>query len=145
MKESFSFYGVNMKVKKIFTRIFLSCGFLMLIPLALFGASTWHWMWRTVGLREGETCIQSYQAVSKGTFWDRGEWHHYVDFTVDVSQPEDKWWRVVHAPMPSSVLYRQTEGSTVRVTYRWPSNWVDPFPLDSWEICMLEPRWKANN
>lgn len=95
-------------------------------------------MWRSVGLRPGETCARSYQAVSKGIFWDRGEWHHYVDFTVDVSDPENYRWRIVHTPMPASFLRGYHSAYTLRVTYRWPSDWNSPFSLSSWTICMLK-------
>lgn len=132
-KKSFT-----INAKKTLSRIFLSCSFLAFIPFFLFGVSVWSWMWRAVGLREGEVCARSYHAVSKGTFWDRGEWHHYVDFAVDAANPNIYSWRVAHAPMPSSVYHRFIAENIVRVTYRWPSNWYDPFSLNSWELCLLE-------
>jgi len=94
-------------------------------------------MWRSVGLKNGETCARTFQAVSKGTFWDHGEWHHYVDFTVDVSDLRHYQWRIVQAPMPSAVFRMYSQEKTVRATYRWPDNWWDPFPLYRWEICRL--------
>jgi hypothetical protein len=95
-------------------------------------------MWRSVGLREGEVCTRSFQAVDKGTFWDRGEWHHYVDFAVDVRDTESYHWRVTQAPLPSAVYRRYLEDYTLRVTYRWPDDWWDPFPMDQWEICFVD-------
>ena len=126
-----------MSNKRSFSRIFLSCSFIAFIPVFLWGLSVWSWMWRSVGLREWETCAQSYEAVEKGTFWDRGEWHHYVDFDVDVIDPGNHHWRVVSAPVPSAVYRRYLEEYTIRVTYRWPSNWPDPFSTENWQLCLV--------
>ncbi len=126
--------------KKSTTRIFLSCSFIALVPVFLWGLAVWSWMWSSVGLRHGETCTRSFQAVSKGIFWDRGEWHHYVDFAVDVVDPVNYHWRVAQAPMPSAVYRRYIEEYTLRVTYSWPSNWLDPFSIDDWQVCLVN--WK---
>lgn len=94
-------------------------------------------MWRSVGLRTGETCAETFQPFEKGVYWNDGEWHHYVDFHVDVTNPYEYRWRITEAPMPSSVMRRFSNENTLRVTYRWPDNWKDPFPLERWEVCLL--------
>lgn len=119
------------------SRKILSCSFILLLPLFLGALFIWTLMWRAVGLREGESCIRSFQPVQKGMYWNNGEWHHYVDFYVDVPTPLDYRWRITEAPMPSSILRGYSESHTLRVTYRWPDDWVDPFPLERWEICLL--------
>lgn len=84
-----------------------------------------------------EACTQYYAGVNKGTIWKYGEWHHYVDFEVDKSAPLNRW-QITEAPLPSS-FWRSYSASPVykRVTYRWPSNWGDPFPASNWKICLL--------
>lgn len=120
----------------------LTCSFLVIFPMMfmmLLGVTfIWRRVWIPVGLREGETCVYSFQAVSKGTFWDRGEWHHYVDFAIDVSNPRSYRWRITRAPLPSSILRLNSQENILRVTYRWPSNWTDPFPMDRWEVCFID-------
>ncbi|MBI5825194.1 MAG: hypothetical protein HZB18_14285 [Chloroflexi bacterium] len=117
----------------------LSCGFLVIFSVILLGATfVWKRVWRSVGLRAGETCLYSLQPVSKGTFWNRGEWHHYVDFAIDIGNPREYRWRLTRAPLPSSILRLNAEEDTLRVTYRWPSNWADPFSMDRWEVCFLD-------
>jgi len=85
-----------------------------------------------------DSCVQYYTGVSKGTVWNRGEWHHYVEFEVDRSIPAQKM-EVVESPLPSSVWkYSSIWGpDNKHVGYRWPSNWWDPFPASSWKICLL--------
>lgn len=95
-------------------------------------------MWHSVGLREGEACVRSFHAVSKGIYWEGSEWHHYVVFHVDVTEAENHRWRIVNAPMPSSIWKENSQEATVRVMYRWPSDWQDPFPLERWELCRLD-------
>jgi hypothetical protein len=88
-----------------------------------------------------DACTRYYSGISKGTIWDRGEWHHYVDFEVG-NLPPHKNWKVVDAPLPSSI-WRGSSSSfdtslgTIRFSYRWPSNWYDPFPVSAWKICLL--------
>lgn len=83
-------------------------------------------------------CAHYYEGESKGTFWERGEWHHYVDFKVDISEPRERW-KLADAPLPTTILrYPSPEPDIIRANYRWPSNWQDPFPLNSWRICLLD-------
>jgi len=86
-----------------------------------------------------DACTQYYTGISKGTIWSRGEWHHYVDLKVDNSAT-DREWEIVDAPLPSSI-WRGAPPSpdTIRASYRWPSNWRDPFPASAWKICLLDP------
>ncbi len=83
-------------------------------------------------------CIKYYDGQSKGIVWSRGEWHHYVDFSTDITAPRQRW-KITQAPLPSS-LWRSNDSSipTNRVGYRWPSDWISPFPADTWQICLLE-------
>lgn len=105
--------------------------------MVLGAALIWMFMWHSVGLRAGETCARSFQPVQKGVYWNGGEWHHYVEFAVDVSNPLDHRWRLTAAPMPSFILRGYSKEHTLRATYRWPDDWNDPFPLERWEICLL--------
>ncbi len=85
-----------------------------------------------------EACTHYYKGVNKGTVWRRGEWHHYVEFKVDDST-SIHFWEVTDAPLPSS-LWRDSSSlsfGSIRVGYRWPSNWWDPFPASLWKICLL--------
>lgn len=87
-----------------------------------------------------DACTSYYVGVSKGTIWSRGEWHHYVDFKVDNSSTY-KYWKVVNAPLPSAVWKGSVSSTdTIRVNYRWPSNWSDPFPVSAWKICASNSR-----
>jgi hypothetical protein len=86
--------------------------------------------------RNTEACDHYYVGVSKGTIWDRGEWHHYVDFKVGDSASLNKW-EIADAPLPSSLWMKYSNLSIKRVTYRWPSNWRDPFPASDWKICQV--------
>lgn len=81
-------------------------------------------------------CTRYYEGVEKGTVWDRGEWHHYVDFKVDNSAELSRL-EVVDAPLPSTLWRKYSDSNTKRVTYRWPSNWLDPFPASDWKICVV--------
>jgi hypothetical protein len=87
-----------------------------------------------------DACINYYVGTSKGTIWLYGEWHHYVDFKVDNSSTY-KYWKVINAPLPSAVWKNSTSSTdTIRVSYRWPSNWRDPFSVSDWKICASNSR-----
>ena len=126
-------------MKKIVQRIVFSCSALLILPLFLIvvssGASflAYYVFPSRINVH---ACTQSYTGVSKGTVWDNGEWHHYVDFRVNNSAPF-KRWEVTSAPLPSSIWekYSTTTSLLRRVWYRWPSNWSDPFPANDWKIC----------
>ncbi|MCQ3938404.1 MAG: hypothetical protein DPW18_15350 [Chloroflexi bacterium] len=124
-------------MKPVFQR-FLPFSVLILVSVAVGTAFLWVVSMRSAGLREGEVCERNYQGTVKGTFFSRGEWHHYVDVGVDVRYPENYQWRVLRSPMPSSIWHRYFSQYKVRIAYRWPSNWWDPFTVNQWEICRLE-------
>jgi hypothetical protein len=125
-------------MKKL-SKIFLSCSILIISTLffiigsfavsrVAFHSGRSHW---TAG-----TCTQYYVGESKGTIWEGGEWHHYVDFDVDDSAPVWRW-KVTEAPVASSLWRSYSTSSLIRVAYRWPSNWWDPFPASDWKICRV--------
>ena len=116
---------------------FFTCSFLVVLPLFLGIAFLSTFVSQPSELGESETCVRTYEGTSKGTFWDRGEWHHYIDFSVDGNTP-GYMWRITEAPLPSSILRRYAHEFSERVTYRWPSNWWDPFPASNWKICLLD-------
>lgn len=124
-------------MKKI-AKIIFSCSVLIAFPLIFIVAvlypsfHTAHYRW------DKRTCTRYYSGNNKGTIWENGEWHHYVDFEVDNSAPVSSW-KVTAAPVDSSMWtkYSSSSSSLMRVAYRWPSNWRDPFPASSWKICLL--------
>jgi hypothetical protein len=83
-------------------------------------------------------CVKYYDGRSMGTLWSREEWHHYVDFLVAESAPQQQW-RITRAPLPSSFwrVYQASDPLYKRVGYRWPANWDTPFAADEWQICLL--------
>lgn len=122
---------------KNFFQFVLSCSVLAAIPLLLFIASVYPTFSVYASRWDNRTCTNYYSGVTKGMVWESGEWHHYVDFEVDHSAPA-RSWRVVEAPVDSSILRTYADDPFIkRVTYRWPSNWWDPFPASSWKICLL--------
>lgn len=127
----------ELRFMKKFTRIFLSCSVLIMFFLFFIVGSfavsrvTFHPSHRNTG-----TCTQYYVGVSKGMIWEDGEWHHYVNFDVDDSAPFWRW-RVTDAPIASAVWKSYSTSSLIRVAYRWPSNWWDPFPVSDWKICRI--------
>lgn len=125
-------------MKKL-SKVFLSCGVLIMFSLLFiigsfavsrvtFHGGHSHW--------NAGTCNQYYVGESKGTVWKNGEWHHYVDFNVNDSTPGWRW-RVTEAPVASSLWKDYSTSSLIRVAYRWPSNWWDPFPANDWKICRV--------
>ena len=124
-------------MKKI-AQVVFSCGILASIPLFLFIASVYPGFHVSARRWDHRTCTRYYEGVSKGMVWEDNEWHHYVDFQVDNSAP-DRSWRVTDAPVDSSIWrnYYSASSSVRRIAYRWPSNWWDPFPAGTWEICLL--------
>ncbi|MBC7875659.1 MAG: hypothetical protein H7Y59_00695 [Anaerolineales bacterium] len=126
-------------MKKVFKKTIFSCGVLLSLPLLLiFTLSVASFLSFYVYSANINTdaCTQYYVGVNKGTVWDSGEWHHYVDFKVDNSAPL-KLWEVTNAPLPSALWKDYSDSTTKRVAYRWPSNWHDPFPASDWRICVV--------
>jgi len=124
-------------MKKI-AKIVFSCSVMAAIPVIFVVASVYPRFHARQYRRDQRACTQYYPGKSKGTIWEYGEWHHYVDFEVDKSAPA-RDWRVTDAPVASSVWGEYSTSSLIRVSYRWPSNWQDPFPVSAWKICLLDP------
>jgi len=122
-------------MKKI-AKIVLSCSILTAIPMIFIIASVYPRFHIPRYRRDLRTCTQYYVGTNKGTLWENGEWHHYVDFAVDKSEPV-RSWRVTNAPVTSSVWKEYSTSSLIRVAYRWPSNWWSPFRANDWKICLL--------
>jgi hypothetical protein len=80
------------------------------------------------------TCEEYYDGAVKGIYWAYGEWHHYVDFEVE-DWTDLRQWKIMNAPMPASFSRGQSDPSALRIVYRWPYDWPDPFPADVWQIC----------
>jgi hypothetical protein len=126
-------------MKKVVRKIIVSCSVLISLPLMLtFGlyAASFLSFYFHPSHRNSGVCTQYYVGVNKGTVWDDGEWHHYVDFTVDNSA-RAKRLEISDAPLPSSLWRDYSTSSIKRVAYRWPSNWRDPFPASDWKICVV--------
>jgi hypothetical protein len=125
-------------MKKL-AHIFLSCSVLIMFSLLFIIGS---FAVSRVAFHSGHshrnagTCTQYYVGMNKGTIWEDGEWHHYVDFNVNDSAPIWRW-RVTEAPVESSLWKGYSTSSLIRVAYRWPSNWRDPFPASDWKICRV--------
>lgn len=81
-----------------------------------------------------KACTHYYQAVAKGTKWQGGEWHHYVEFDLSATQ-FTRQLQIIAAPLPASFWQEYSTPTVKRVWYSWPSNWWDPFPLTAWKIC----------
>jgi hypothetical protein len=84
---------------------------------------------------------QCYSGTAKGLVYSNGEWHHYVEFLVNISL-SDGYWYIKSSPVSSSLwpgYYSHLRGSGPavykEVGYRWPSNWWDPYSASSWVIC----------
>lgn len=124
-------------MKKFIQAVFV-CSMIAAIPLTLFVASVYPSFQVRVSRWDNRTCARTYEGISKGTIWENGEWHHYVDFELD--NPAPAWsLRVTEAPVDSAIWsnYSFTSSPIRRVAYRWPSNWWDPFPASAWKICLL--------
>jgi len=121
---------------KKFVQLLFLCGILTAIPLFLFIASVYPSFHVRAARWDQRTCTRYYAGVSKGILWENGEWHHYVDFKIDDSMLAQNW-RVTEAPVASSVWTKYSTSSFIRVGYRWPSNWWNPFPASAWKICLL--------
>jgi hypothetical protein len=107
---------------------------------AVLSAASFAYFYVSLSRTNTDACIQYYEGVGKGTIWSRGEWHHYVDFKVDNSSTH-KYWKVVEAPLPSSIWKSDLiSPDTMRASYRWPSNWPDPFPVSAWKLCASNSR-----
>jgi len=126
-------------MKKIAQKVIFSCSILLALPLVLMialSAASFLLFYAYSPIGSTKACAHYYVGVNKGTIWDDGEWHHYVDFAVDSSAPL-KRWSVTEAPLPSSLWTDYSTTSIKRVAYRWPSNWRDPFPASDWKICAV--------
>jgi hypothetical protein len=124
-------------MKKLVKNLMFSCSVVLSLPFVLmFAFYITSFLSFYTSSTNTNACTQYYVGVNKGTIWDRGEWHHYVDFEVDNSAPS-MHWEVADAPLPSSLWWDYSMPSSVkRVAYRWPSNWSDPFPASDWKICV---------
>jgi hypothetical protein len=130
-------------MKKFLQRLAILVVALFTTPFVLYAflsAASFTAFYVSLSKTNTDACTSYYVGVSKGTIWSRGEWHHYVDFKVDDSSLH-KYWKVVNAPLPSSIWKGPTSSlDTIRATYRWPSNWRDPFPVSDWKICASNSR-----
>jgi hypothetical protein len=111
---------------------------LVVIPLFLMIAAniaSFAFYYVYISYKDTKSCTQYYTGVDKGIFWSSGSWHHYVDFKVDDSGLLHRW-DITDAPLPSAFWKEYQSSSVKRVTYRWPSNWHDPFPASDWTICL---------
>jgi len=91
-------------MKRIFRGVALSCSILLALPLLLVVASqvaSFAFFYVSLSHRDTDTCSQYYEGVSKGTIWDSGEWHHYVDFKVDGSDSIHDL-KIIDSPLPAS-------------------------------------------
>lgn len=82
------------------------------------------------------TCTRYFSGTSKGLVKDSQGWHHYVNFAVNLSAP-DQYWKVTKAPLSTSLWPGYYDTFYKRAGYSWPSNWWDPFPASSWQICLM--------
>jgi hypothetical protein len=130
-------------MKKFLQRLGVLVVVLFAIPFALYfvgSAASFAFFYESLAMKNTNSCTSYYVGATKGTIWSTGEWHHYVDFKVDNSSTQ-KYWKVVKAPLPSAVWKGSTSTpGTIRVSYRWPSNWRDPFPVSDWKICASNSR-----
>lgn len=127
-------------MKNILKNVAVAILTLFLVPFVLYvvtSAIRFTSFYISIAGMDTNACTQYYEGESKGILWERREWHHYVDFKVDISAPREQW-KLVNAPLPST-LWRYTSPSpnVIRASYRWPSNWKDPFSVSSWKICLL--------
>jgi len=126
-------------MKRIFRGVALSCSALLALPLLLMvvlQVASFAFFYVSLSQTNTDTCSRYYEGVSKGTVWTSGEWHHYVDFKVDDSSSIHEL-EITDAPLPASFWREYSSASIKRVAYRWPSNWVDPFPASDWKICLV--------
>lgn len=130
-------------MKKFLQRLTVLAVVLFATPFALYmvgSAASFAFFYESLAMTNTNACARYYVGTSKGTIWSTGEWHHYVDFKVDNSSTY-KYWKVINAPLPSGVWKGSTSSTDiVRVSYRWPSNWSDPFPVSAWKICASNSR-----
>jgi hypothetical protein len=116
--------------RKLFTcSAILSTGFIMAVAIFVLAIYP---------NKNTDGCVKYYEGRTKQVLWNRGEWHHYVDFLVAESAPRTQW-RITRAPMPSSFWRVDPADDPMykRVGYRWPSDWDSPFPANEWQICLL--------
>jgi hypothetical protein len=77
-------------------------------------------------------CQRTYVGSKKGLVRD-SEWHHYVEFDVDISAADGYW--SVSGPLSPS-LWPGYYGYEKRAGYRWPSNWWSPYSAKDWTLCL---------
>jgi hypothetical protein len=82
--------------------------------------------------KKAATCVRYHSGSQKYVVWGGGEWHHVVD--IYVGNPSGIW-KIVSVPLPSTIK-GPVNGSYIRLSYRWPSNWWDPYPASWWCIDM---------
>ena len=126
-------------MKKFLQRLAVFTAFLFATLFALYmvgSATSFADFYLSRAMINTDACTSYYIGASKGTSWSDGEWHHYVDFNITNSA--SGWrWRVTEAPLASSLWRNYSTSSHIRVAYRWPSNWWDPFPASDWKICRI--------
>jgi hypothetical protein len=126
-------------MKKFLRGVAVLCGILLALPLLLMitgKIASFAFFYRSLSHRDTTSCTQYYEGVSKGTVWEDGEWHHYVDFKIDGTSSFRRL-RVTAAPLPTTLWRKYSTESTKRFAYQWPSNWWDPFPAKDWKICAV--------
>jgi len=67
-----------------------------------------------------------------------GNQHHIVEFNVNLSTTDDKWYiagKPRNFSFSSSVWPRYYNGSKKWVGYQWPYNWWDPYSASDWRLC----------
>ena len=83
------------------------------------------------------SCVRYFSGTAKGITSDNKEAHHYVDFAVNISSP-DQYWKVTKSPLPTSLWPgTYTSSFNKRAGYSWPFSWWDPFSPSQWQICLL--------
>jgi hypothetical protein len=127
-------------MKNIFKNVAVAILTLLLVPFVLYvvvSAIRFTSFYISIARMDTNACTQYYEGESKGILWERSEWHHYVDFKVDIYAPREQW-KLVNAPLPTTLWsYTSPSPNVIRASYRWPSSWQDPFSVSSWRICLL--------
>jgi hypothetical protein len=89
---------------------------------------------------------QCYAGSYKGTIYENGSWHHYVEFLVNYSTSDANWYiqsKPWGFPFGASLwpgYYRYHHGGSGPAVYKelgynWPYNWPAPYSASSWVIC----------
>ena len=67
-----------------------------------------------------------------------GNQHHIVEFDVNISVPNEKWYvaqRPAGFPFSANVWNGYYNSTHKWVGYRWPFDWWDPYAASSWKLC----------